>query len=117
MSRPNSLPDTGVTTETKPREETRTRRIPPYNVILMNDDHHSMEFVVEVLCKVLGCASERAIQLMLEAHTSGRAVIWTGTREVAELKAEQIQTFTETRESDGAHLGPLGCVIEPAPGA
>jgi ATP-dependent Clp protease adaptor protein ClpS len=69
------------------------------------------------LCKVLGCASERAIQLMLEAHTSGRAVIWTGTREVAELKAEQIQTFTETRESDGAHLGPLGCVIEPAPGA
>jgi ATP-dependent Clp protease adaptor protein ClpS len=115
MTRPN-LPDVGVTTETKTREETRTRRIPPYNVILENDDHHSMQFVVEVLTKVLGCSVERAFQLMMEAHNAGRAVIWTGTREVAELKAEQIQTFPEIRD-DGAHLGPLGCSVEPAPGA
>ena len=75
-----------------------------------------MEFVVEVLCKVLGCPVEKAAQLMLEAHTSGRAVIWTGPREVAELKAEQVQTFAEVREADGAKLGPLGCTVEPAPG-
>jgi ATP-dependent Clp protease adaptor protein ClpS len=115
MNERSSAPDTSTTTETQPRDETRTRRIPPYNVILLNDDHHSMEFVVEVLCKVLGCAVERAVVLMREAHESGRSVIWTGTREVAELKAEQVQTFPEIR--GGAHLGPLGCVIEPAPGA
>jgi ATP-dependent Clp protease adaptor protein ClpS len=117
MNPKNSFPDAGVTTETKPRDETRTRRIPPYNVILLNDDHHSMEFVVEVLCKVLGCSVERAFQFMMEAHETGRAIIWTGTKEVAELKAEQIQTCPEIRDSDGAQLGPLGCVIEPAPGA
>jgi ATP-dependent Clp protease adaptor protein ClpS len=117
MTPRSSSPDTTTTTETKPRDETRTRRIPPYNVILLNDDHHSMEFVIEVLCKVLGCPVERAYQLMMEAHASGRSIIWTGTREVAELKAEQIQTFPEIRAGDGAHLGPLGCVIEPAPGA
>jgi ATP-dependent Clp protease adaptor protein ClpS len=104
-------------TQTQPVEETRTRRQPPYNVILLNDDHHSMEFVIEVLCKVLGCPLERAFQLMMEAHTSGRAVIWTGAREVAELKAEQVQSFHEIRERDGAKLGPLGCHVEPAPGA
>jgi ATP-dependent Clp protease adaptor protein ClpS len=92
----------------------QTRRIPPYHVILLNDDHHSMEFVVEVLCKVLGVAPERAVQFMLEAHNSGRAVIWTGPKEVAELKAEQIHTCPELR-GDGSDLGPLGCVIEPAP--
>src|SRR5437870_5102895 len=108
--------DPHSSTQTKPTEETRTRRYPPYNVILENDDHHSMEFVIEVLCKVLGCPVERALQLMMEAHTSGRAVIWTGTREVAELKAEQVQTFPEVR-GDGNHLGPLGCTVEPAPGA
>ena len=75
-----------------------------------------MEFVVEVLCKVLSCPVERAMQLMLTAHTSGRAVIWTGAREVAELKAEQVQSFHETRASDGAKFGPLGCYVEPAPG-
>ena len=111
-----ALPETDVTTRTEPREETRTRQVPPYHVILENDDHHSMEFVIEVLCKVLGCPAEYAAQLMLEAHTSGRAVIWTGPKEVAELKAEQVQTFHETH-ADGRQLGPLGCVIEPAPGA
>jgi ATP-dependent Clp protease adaptor protein ClpS len=106
-----AFPD--VTTDTQ--EDTRTRRVPPYHVILENDDHHSMEFVVEVLCKALGCAAERAVQFMLEAHNSGRAVVWTASREVAELKAEQIKTFHEVRDN-GKDLGPLGCTVEPAPG-
>ena len=41
----------GITTKPQTDEETRTRRVPPYHVILLNDDHHSMQFVVEVLCK------------------------------------------------------------------
>lgn len=109
VSTPNVKPST--------EEGTQTWRLPPYNVVLLNDDHHSMQFVIEVLCKVLGCAIERAYQLMMEAHTSGRAVIWTGSKEVAELKHEQVTTVKETRETDGAELGPLGCVIEPAPGS
>jgi ATP-dependent Clp protease adaptor protein ClpS len=117
MSQLPAAPDVDVTTKTRPREETRTRRLLPYNVILENDDHHTMDFVVEVLCKVLACPVERAVQLMLQAHTTGRAVIWTGPKEVAELKAEQIQTFHQTHPTDGRPLGPLGCTIEPAPGA
>ncbi len=117
MSRDVALPSVAATTKTLPREETRTRLLPPYHVILLNDDHHSMEFVVDVLLKVIGCPEEQAILLMLEAHHSGRAVIWTGPKEVAELKAEQVLTFHEVRASDKAQLGPLGCVIEPAPGA
>ena len=101
---------------TKPRSETRTRQLPPYHVILANDDHHSMEFVVDVLRKVLGVKKERAAELMLEAHTSGRAVIWTGPKEVAELKAEQVHTYHEKRDRDQTDLGPLTCTIEPAPG-
>ena len=115
MSTKPPAPDVIVTTRPKPRDETRTRRVPPYNVVLENDDYHSPEFVVGVLRKVLGCAQERAYQLMLQAHTTGRAVVWTGTKEVAELKVEQIRTFEEIR-TDGAKLGPLGCSIEPAPG-
>jgi ATP-dependent Clp protease adaptor protein ClpS len=99
----------------EPREETRTRLIPPYHVILLNDDHHSMEFVIEVLVKVLGCAHERAYQLMMEAHASGRAVIWTGPQEGAELKQEQVRTYHEQHWKTGRDLGPLGCEIEPAP--
>lgn len=116
MSEDTSPPDVVVNTKTQPREQTRTRKIPPYHVILENDEHHSFEFVVDVLRKALGYATERAYQLTMLAHTSGRAVVWTGPKEVAELKADQIRTFHETRASDGTQLGPLGCSIEPAPG-
>ena len=116
MSNNPTIPDVKVKTKPRSDEETRTRRVPPYNVILDNDDHHSFEFVVEVLCKALGYTLERSFQLTELAHTSGRAVVWTGPKEVAELKADQIRSFHEIRESDGAKLGPLGCTIEPAPG-
>jgi ATP-dependent Clp protease adaptor protein ClpS len=109
------LPDVIVTAKPKTREETRTRQVPPYNVILENDDHHSFEFVIGVLQKAMGFSPERAYQLTNEAHTSGRAVVWTGPKEVAELKVDQIRTFHELREG-GRDLGPLGCSIEPAPG-
>ena len=109
MSEP--LPETMVTT--KPKQQERTRLLPPYHVILENDDDHSFEFVVEALRKALCYTEQRAIQLTTEAHTKGRAVVWTGSKEVAELKAEQIQSFHEFRR-DGRKLGPLGVTIEPA---
>jgi ATP-dependent Clp protease adaptor protein ClpS len=110
----SSTPDVGITTKPREREETHTHRQPPYNVILENDDDHSFEFVMEVLRKVLACTEQRAFQLTHEAHTNGRAIIWTGAREVAEFKVEQVQTFQEIKGS--TKLGSLGCYLEPAPG-
>jgi ATP-dependent Clp protease adaptor protein ClpS len=115
MSHPSEDPAIGVTTKPRERQESKTRLLPPYNVILENDDYHSFEFVLDVLGKVLGCTEQRAFQLAHEAHTSGRAIIWTGPKEVAELKVEQVTSFHEMREN--AKLGPLGCTLEPAPGA
>jgi ATP-dependent Clp protease adaptor protein ClpS len=99
--------------KSKPRE--RVRILPPYHVILLNDDDHSFEFVVNVLRKVFGFEVEQAFKYTHEAHVKGRAVVWTGPKEVAELKVEQVQTLHETRQRDGAKLGPVDCVIEPAP--
>ncbi len=98
----------------EPETDTRRRLLPPYNVILENDDDHSMDFVIEVLRKVFGYPQEKSFQLMLKAHEEGCAVVWTGPKEVAELKAEQISTFHETRERDSKELGPVGVRIEPA---
>lgn len=111
----NSPAEPVVTTKPAPKEKSKTRRYPPYNVILENDDYHSFEFVIEVLRKALGCNEQRAFQFTEQAHNSGRAVVWTGTREVAELKVEQIRSFHEISAS-GTKLGPLGVTIEPAPG-
>jgi ATP-dependent Clp protease adaptor protein ClpS len=98
----------------EPEAKSRTRLLPPYNVILENDDHHSMEFVVDVLRKVFGYPIEKSVQMMMTAHESGCAVVWTGPKEVAELKAEQMTTFHEKSSRTGDDLGPLGVRIEPA---
>ncbi|HUR54631.1 MAG TPA: ATP-dependent Clp protease adaptor ClpS [Gemmataceae bacterium] len=94
--------------------DTRTRRQPPYAVILHNDDLNTMEFVIVVLRKVFGYEVEKCVELMLEAHEKGRAVVWTGALEVAELKADQIRSCGA--DPLVAHRGaqPLGVSVEPA---
>ena len=58
-------------TVTKERAHTLTKHLPPYSVILHNDESHSMEYVVQALVKsVPELSTERAIEVMIEAHTS-----------------------------------------------
>jgi len=98
----------------EPEVNTRQRLLPPYHVILFNDDDHSTDFVVDVLRKVFSVSAERAFQLMMAAHETGRVIVWTGAKEVAELKQEQMITFHEIRQRDNKDLGPLEVTIEPA---
>lgn len=111
MSEPLHQPLVTVDPETE--ETSRPRLLPPYHVILENDDYHSFEFVMVVLCKVFGFSTEKAFLHTQEAHNSGQAVVWTGSKEVAELKLDQVRSLHEERD-DGRKLGPLSCRIEPA---
>ena len=101
---PDVLPDTDA--------ETMTRRQPPYAVVLHNDDHNTQPFVAMVLRKVFGYTFEKCVELMLEAHEKGRAVVWVGPLEVAELKADQIRSCGPDPHAVGAKH-PLGVSVEP----
>ena len=70
MSDPVSEP-TATTTKPRPAEETHTRLLPPYHVVILNDDDHSFEFVVHVLRQVFGVTLERAFELTMEATSLG----------------------------------------------
>ncbi len=94
-----------LATETEPREKTRREvsQEPPYKVILHNDDYTPMEHVVAVLRKVIPRMSmRRAVSLMIEAHTRGKAVVHKCHKELAELYAEQLKSegLTATIEPD-----------------
>ena len=77
---------------TLPRPESRTklRKQPLYVIVLHNDDDTSMHWVVQVLQKVFAYDETKCVHHMMEAHETGRSVIWTGTLELAELKADQV---------------------------
>ena len=89
-------------------DDTETERIPPYKVIFLNDDITSMEFVVQVLSLVFKKDPATAVQLMLEVHDSGAAVIDVLPLEEAELRQQQTHELAAK-----AHY-PLRCIIEPA---
>ena len=46
-----------------------------YRVTLFNDDHHSMDEVVEQLLKALDCTVESAVHITLQAHSKGSATV------------------------------------------
>jgi ATP-dependent Clp protease adaptor protein ClpS len=100
---------------TLPAEETdtRTRRLPPYAVVLHNDDHNTTVFVVTVLLKVFGYTLEKCVQLMMEAHEKGRSVVWTGALELAELKADQIVGCGSDPDAVNGISQPLRVTVEP----
>jgi ATP-dependent Clp protease adaptor protein ClpS len=78
-------------------QEARTRR--PWIVILYNDDHHAFDEVVFQVQKATGCSLEEAEWITYEAHTSGRAIAYTGTMEECERVAgvlRQIRLQVET---------------------
>ncbi len=80
-------------TETAPEEITKSRLTeePPYKVILHNDDFTPMEHVVATLRKVIPRMSvQRAVDIMLEAHTKGKAVATKCHKELAELYQESL---------------------------
>lgn len=56
----------------------------PYNVILFNDEDHTMDEVMDQIMKAITCSREQAAFIMFEAHFTGRAIVWTGHRERAE---------------------------------
>ena len=80
-------------TETKPgiEIEPRITEEPPYKVILHNDDYTPMEHVVTTLRKVIPRMSTRqAVDIMIEAHTKGKAVATKCHKELAELYMESL---------------------------
>ena len=84
-----------TSTIAQPREaqERKVAGLPPYNVVLLDDDDHSYEYVILMLKKIFGHTVNRAYEMATEVDASGRVVVTTTNLEVAEMKRDQIQAF------------------------
>ena len=56
----------------------------PYNVILFNDESHSMQEVTAQIIKAIHCSEDEALDIMMEAHLKGRAIAFSGSLERCE---------------------------------
>ena len=75
----------------------------PWRVIVLNDNHNTFEGVAAALSRVLpGISYDQGLRIADRIHSTGRAIVWSGHKELAELY------WTGLRES-GLTMGPLEC--------
>ena len=90
--------------QVSPEEITRQRArlLPPYKVILLNDEYHEMDYVVAVLLHLISHLTyPDACQIMYTAHLTGSAVVTVCPKEQAEFYQERLLGYG------------LGVTIEP----
>ncbi|MDN5874170.1 MAG: ATP-dependent Clp protease adapter ClpS [Sinobacteraceae bacterium] len=95
----------GTTLVTEPAKP-ELKQPPMYRVVMLNDDYTPMEFVVQVLQQFFHHMRDKAVQIMLQVHQSGRAVAGVYSAEVAETKVAQVNAFARK------HQHPLLTVME-----
>jgi ATP-dependent Clp protease adaptor protein ClpS len=83
-----------MATKTDTQQEQRTQRqiLPPWRVLLHNDDVNDMVHVVRALVRsVSSLTIEHAREIMLEAHLHGVAQVIVCPKEHAELYRERLE--------------------------
>jgi ATP-dependent Clp protease adaptor protein ClpS len=93
----------GTSTIEKTSRSTVRKLAPRYRVLLHNDDFNSMEYVVQTLMQTIaGMTQPQAVNIMMEAHTNGVALVITCALEPAEFYCETLLNhgLTSTIEPD-----------------
>tara|TARA_B100000212_G_scaffold316100_1_gene270758 strand:+ start:799 stop:1110 length:312 start_codon:yes stop_codon:yes gene_type:complete len=82
-----------VATDTEVKLDEKIERIiidpGKWNVVLLNDDHTPMEFVIEILMTIFRHSRETAEKLTLDIHNDGSGIAGTFTFEIAEQKGTE----------------------------
>ncbi len=92
----------------KERAEIKNQEPKLFNVILLNDDYTTMEFVLQILETLFQKSPAEAFRIMMHVHRNGRGLAGVYTWEVAETKVEQVAA--QAREAGY----PLRATIEEA---
>ena len=92
-----------MSVETVQKPSTVRKLAPRYRVLLHNDDFNPMEYVVQVLMTTVPSITQpQAVNIMMEAHTNGLALVITCAQEHAEFYSETLNNhgLTSTIEPD-----------------
>ena len=90
-----SLPSRLALPPVVPELETsqQERLTPLYHVVLLDDDEHTYDYVVEMLCKLFIMSVESAFQKAVEVDSTGRTIVITCELKQAEFGRDQIHAY------------------------
>jgi len=88
--------------------------VPLYNVVLFDDNQHTYDYVIEMLCRLFVMPPEDAFRHAVEVDTTGRTVVITCELPQAEFARDQIHAYgpdwrmPQSRRSMRAAVEPAG---------
>jgi len=91
-----------------------THLAPLWNVILLDDDDHTYEYVIVMLGALFRYPREKAYQMAKEVDATGRVIVLTTNREQAEFKRDQIHAYGKDDRIERC-AGSMSATIEQAP--
>jgi ATP-dependent Clp protease adaptor protein ClpS len=109
MPRTTSKPDTSTQKSTAEQDQLA----PLFHVVLLNDDYHTYDYVVEMLATIFCVSAETAFQHAVEVDTTGRTIVMTCEREQAEFGRDQIHGYGADPRMPQSK-GSMTAVLEPA---
>src|SRR5690606_37346862 len=89
----DAAPTPQATSSTQTKTQNKIKPLPPYHVVLLDDNDHSVEYVMAMLNELFAVPHEAGYELAMEVDRHGRAVVLTTHKERAELKREQIHAY------------------------
>jgi ATP-dependent Clp protease adaptor protein ClpS len=96
------------------RDRTEDELIPLYHVVLLDDDEHTYDYVVEMLQRLFCLSEDRALQCAVEVDSMKRTIVMTCELPLAEFGRDQIHSYgADWRMPESK--GSMSAVIEPAP--
>jgi ATP-dependent Clp protease adaptor protein ClpS len=107
---PLTAPDIGTGTGTW--TENRDDETPLYRVVLLDDDEHTYEYVIEMLCTIFFISAETAYKHACEVDAMGRTVVIVCEREQAEFGRDQIQSYGADPRM-AVSKGSMSAIVEP----
>lgn len=78
--------------ESKPEPELKTGQLPPWKLILHNDDVNTAEFVVGKVQEITKLEENIAVRCVTEAHVQGKSLLLATHKEKAELFVEMFKS-------------------------
>jgi ATP-dependent Clp protease adaptor protein ClpS len=108
MSSPTVRPPTArPETSTTPAEQ----RSPLFHVVLLDDDQHTYDYVVEMLCALFFMPTNVAFDHAVEVDKTGRTIVITCERAQAEFGRDQILAYGKDPRMANSR-GSMRAVIE-----
>ena len=86
-------PAVATAPKAKPARKHKPSQMPPFHVILLNDDDHTYDYVIEMLKVIFAYPDEKGFEMAKTVDKEGRVILMTTHRELAELKRDQIHAY------------------------